>query len=169
MSGRVDDFHFSIVQVHFFCWLNFIVLFPFFFNITIFCLLLYLYLVVISSFHVSFNVFTKESVTGCDSSLGGGWTIFQFQLCKSILFFVNWISLCLFHLLYCIALTFYFYCIWLSFNTLLFCFFDEFLLFFSLGISHGMWLHPWEFLLVKSVLLLVINICTSILKMFATE
>ena len=29
------------------------------------------------------------SVTGCDSSLGGGWMIFNYRLFKSILFSVN--------------------------------------------------------------------------------
>ena len=38
---------------------------------------------------VSSTVFHKGSVTGCDSSLGGGWMNFHFRLFKSILFFVN--------------------------------------------------------------------------------
>ena len=49
---------------------------------------------------VSSTVFPKESVTGCDSSLGGGWMIFHFRLFKSILFFVNCNSFYFFHLLY---------------------------------------------------------------------
>ena len=36
---------------------------------------------------VSSTVFPKGSVTGCDSSLRGGWMIFHFRLFKSILFF----------------------------------------------------------------------------------
>ena len=35
------------------------------------------------------SVFPKGSVTGCDSSLGGGWMIFHFRVFKSILFFAN--------------------------------------------------------------------------------
>ena len=35
------------------------------------------------------TVFPKGSVTGCDSSLGGGWIIFHFRLFKSILYFVS--------------------------------------------------------------------------------
>ena len=38
---------------------------------------------------VSSTVFPKGSVTGCDSSLGGGWMIFHFRVVKSILFVVN--------------------------------------------------------------------------------
>ena len=49
---------------------------------------------------VSSSVFPKGSVTGCDSSLGGGWMIFHFGVFKSILFFVNWNSLYFFQLLY---------------------------------------------------------------------
>ena len=49
---------------------------------------------------VSSTVFSKGSVTGCDSSLGGGGMIFHFRLSKSILLFVNWNSLCFFYLIY---------------------------------------------------------------------
>ena len=45
--------------------------------------------VVISLSPVSSTVFPKVAVTGCDSSIGGGWMIFNFRLFKSILFFVN--------------------------------------------------------------------------------
>ena len=51
------------------------------------------------SFSVSSTVSPKRPVTGCNSSLEGGW-IFHLQLIKSILFFVNWISLCFYHLFY---------------------------------------------------------------------
>ena len=33
---------------------------------------------------VSSTVFPKGSVTGCDTSLGGGWMIFHFRLFKSV-------------------------------------------------------------------------------------
>ena len=38
---------------------------------------------------VTDTVFLKGSVTGCDSSLGGGWMIFRFRLFKFMLFYVN--------------------------------------------------------------------------------
>ena len=45
--------------------------------------------------------FPKDgSVTGSYCSLEGGWMMFHFRLFKSILFFVNWNSLCFFHHLY---------------------------------------------------------------------
>ena len=68
----------------------FIVPFPLIrYRIMFFLLLLYLNWVVISSCTVS----PKVSVMGCDSSLGGGWMIFHIGLLKSILYFVNYVSL----------------------------------------------------------------------------
>ena len=69
--------HFSIVQVNFvFCQLNFILLFPFlikYYHILFFILFRLGGPVVISLSPVSSTVFPKGSVTGCDSSLVGGW------------------------------------------------------------------------------------------------
>ena len=67
----------------------------------------------ISSSAIYSTVFPKLSVTGCDSSLGEGWMIFHFQLFKSILFFVYWISFVFFNLLHsvdmlCLLLLLYF-------------------------------------------------------------
>ena len=84
-----------------------------------------------------------------------GWIIFIFRLFKSILLFVNWISLHFLHLLYyyrVLTCYVYYYCIWLRFKITHFLFFHSISSIFSQGISHGMWLLPWEFLLFFSVL-----------------
>ena len=90
----------------------------------------------ISSSPVSSTVFPKWSVTGCDSSLGGGWMIFHFRLFN--FFFVNSISLCVFSICYIVLTCYvYYYCIWLSFNTLFSCFLALFLLFSPKGSVTG--------------------------------
>ena len=113
--------------------------------------------------------FPGGAVTGCDSSLGGGTMIFNFRLFKFILFFVNWISLCFF-------------------PSFILCWYVTFIIVFdlvltrsssvsrrisailSLGISYGMWLLAWEFLLFSSVLpfadassflLLLLRLCSN--------
>ena len=88
-------------SVLFFCQLNFIVLFPFlikYYHILFIIIVFQLGSDKLSP--ISSTVFPKGSVTGCDSSLGGGWMIFHFRVFKSILFFVNWNSLYFFQLLY---------------------------------------------------------------------
>ena len=87
----MDDCHFSNIYVYFvFCQLNFIVLFPFL--IKYYHILFIIIVFTLGSYKlspVSSTVFPKGSVTGCDSSLGGGRMIFHFRVFKSILFFVN--------------------------------------------------------------------------------
>ena len=99
---------------------------------------------------VSSTVFPKGSVTGCDSSVGGGWTIFHFLLFKSILFFVNWNSY-FFHFLnmtnmLCLLL------LYLTWFYALLLFLRRISTVLSQGTSHGVWQIAWEFLLIKSVL-----------------
>ena len=81
--------HFSNFQVHFvFCQLNFIVLFPFLIKYYHICFIIIVFRLGIDKLSpVSYTIFPKGSVTGCDSSLGGGWMIFRFRVFKSILFF----------------------------------------------------------------------------------
>ena len=89
--GRVDDLSFFEYLSHFvFCQLNFIVLFSFlikYYHILFIIIVFRIGSDMLSP--VSSTVFPKGSVTGCDSSLGGGWMIFHFRVFKSILFFVN--------------------------------------------------------------------------------
>ena len=49
---------------------------------------------------VSSTVFPKGSVTGCDSSLGGGWMIFHFLLFNPFCFLLIEIHYTFFHLLH---------------------------------------------------------------------
>ena len=77
------------------------VLFPFLLKYYhIFSIIVVFRLVVINLSPVSSTVFSKGSVTGCDSSLGGKGMIFHFRLSKSILLFVNWNWLCFFYLIH---------------------------------------------------------------------
>ena len=90
---------------------------------------------------------------GMDSSLRGGWMIFHFWLFKSILFFVNWNSLCFFHFLYSTNMLFLLLLYSIGFNTLdLLLFLRRISTVLSQVISYGMWLLALEFLLFKSVL-----------------
>ena len=50
--------------------------------------------------YVHSNVFPKGSVTGCDSSLGGGWMIFNFRLFSPFYFLLIEFYHFFFHLLY---------------------------------------------------------------------
>ena len=94
--------HFLIVKAHFvFGQLNFFVLFPFLIKYYHILFIIIVFRLVSDKLsRVSSTVFPKGSVTGCDSSLGGGWMIFHFRFFKSILFFVNRNSFYFFHLLY---------------------------------------------------------------------
>ena len=86
----MDDLSLLDCLSPFFCKLNFIVLFPFFFKYYhIMFIIIVFRLGSKSPSPVFFTIFPKGSVTGCDSSLGGGWMIFHFQLFKSILFVIN--------------------------------------------------------------------------------
>ena len=85
------------MSILFFCQLSFIVLFSFL--IKYYNILFIIIVFRLGSGKLS-HVFPKGSVTGCDSLLGGGWMIFHFRVFKSILFFVNCISLDFFQLLY---------------------------------------------------------------------
>ena len=96
--------------------------------------------------------FPKGPVMGCDSSLGGGWMIFHFQVFKSILFFVNWNSLYFFQLLYSTNMLCLLLLCLIGFQNNLLLFLRWIYTVLSQGISHGMWLLAWEFLLIKSVL-----------------
>ena len=105
--------HFLNILLHFvFCQLYFLVLFPFlikYYGILFIIIVIRLGSDKLSS--VSTSVFTKGSVTGCDSTLGGGWVIFHFRVLKSILFFGNWISL-YFSISYIVITCYvYYYCI----------------------------------------------------------
>ena len=88
--GNVDDLSLFEYLCPFFFQLNFIVLFPFLIK---YYLILFIIIVFrLSSDNlspVSSTVFPKGSVTGCDSSLGGGWMIFHFRVFNSFLFCVN--------------------------------------------------------------------------------
>ena len=91
------------------------------------CLLL-LYLDYLVTSPVSSTVFPKGSVTGYNSSIGGGWMIFNFRLFKSIFLLIE------FHYAFSISYivltcSVYHYCILLGFNTFFSCFFSGFLLF----------------------------------------
>ena len=95
---------------------------------------------------VSATLFPKGSVTGCDF----WFLIFD---CSSLFFL-----LIEFHYAFSISYieltcSVYYHCIWLGFNTLFSCFFPGFTV-LSQGISHGIWLLAWEFLLFSSVLLM---------------
>ena len=75
--------HFSIVQVHFvFCQLNLIVLFSFLIKDQH---ILYI-IIVFRLSPISSTAFPKGSVTGCDSSLEGGWMIFIFDFSSPFFF-----------------------------------------------------------------------------------
>ena len=73
--------HFSIVQVHFaFCQSNFILLFPFLMKYYHILFIIIVFRLVSDKLSpVSSSVFPKGSVTGCDSSSGGGWMICHFS------------------------------------------------------------------------------------------
>ena len=91
----------------------------------------------ITSSYVSSTVFPRGSVTGCDSSLGGGWMIFHFRLLSRFCFL-----LIEFHYAFSISYTVltcyvYYCCIWLGFYPLFSCFFAVFLLFSSKGSVTG--------------------------------
>ena len=90
-SGREDYFWIFYCSSPYFIWqLNFIELFSFLIK---YCHIMFIINVLIldgiSLFPVSSTVFLKRSVTGCDSSLEGGWMIFHFRLIKSIFFLLN--------------------------------------------------------------------------------
>ena len=106
----------------------------------------------ISSSAVYSTVFPQGSVTGWDSSFGGGWMIFDFRLFKSIFFFVNWNSSYFFHILYSTKMLCLLLLYLIGFNALFSCFFRRISTVLFQGISHGMWLLDWEFLLLKNVL-----------------
>ena len=98
------------------------------------------------------SVFPQGSVTGCDSLLGEGWTIFHFRVFKSILFFANSNSFYFFQLLHstnmlCLLLLYL-----IMFQNAHLLFLRRIFTVLSQEISHGMWLLAWEFLLIKSVL-----------------
>ena len=117
-----------------------------------------------------YTVFSKVSVTRCDSSHGGGIMIFHFRLFKSILFLfieIHYAFSISYNVLTCNV---YYYCIWYGFITLFSCFFRRIFTVLSQGISHGMWLLAWEFLLFSSVLpftyassfrLLLLQLCNN--------
>ena len=107
----------------------------------------------ISSSAVYSPVSPKGSATECDSSLEGDWMIFHFRLFKSILFlFIE------FHYVFSISYLVltcyvYYYCMYLiRFYHALFLFLRRISTVLSQGISHGMWLLAWKFLLFSSVL-----------------
>ena len=97
----------------------------------------YLYCSIVSSAVYS-TVFPKESVTGCDSSLGGGWMIFHFRLFQVPFVFLLIEFHYFFFISYIVLTRFvYYYCIWLDFNTLFSYFFPGFLLFSAKGSVTG--------------------------------
>ena len=84
MLENVDDFSFFGYSSSFcFLLIEFHCTFSISYKILyiLYLLLLYLDYVVISS-SVYSTVFPTGSVTGCDSSLGGGWTIYHFRSFK---------------------------------------------------------------------------------------
>ena len=60
---------------------------------------------------VSSTVFPKGSVTGCDSSLRGGWMVFHFRLFKSICFLLIEIHYTFFNSYIVLTCYVYYYCI----------------------------------------------------------
>ena len=92
----------------------------------------------ISSSAVYSTVFSKGSVTGCDSLLGVGWTIFHFRLFKSFCFLLIEYNHIFFSISYIVLTCYvYYYCVLLGFNTLFSCFFAGFILFSPKGSVTG--------------------------------